>query len=391
LLENPSEIKKEYTQSTNLSYLSAVHEALGAAGHIEEIMRPVGVPPSSGMWMTRAMMMRQRNIKVDLVANQGLVWIKVIARNAKALRHDLAGFEVEESEEEEDESEDESDFATSGDGFEQLPIFKKAREYLRCAQAHQVHFRTPVVVFAFMRIRRNEDVFVQRIMDRLEEMGVVVNLQGEDLRSSYYHLADSTDLTTNRLNLDVSSVLALISEMSHHVCRPDQVMGEPLQIQAAREAEAPALPMLRQIFHNKQLCIVQSAFDRLESIVNIVGGPNEKARFAYLFRKEDMAFDQTLWTTMPSMEIQVIPDATSERFRQLLDPPAQRAKLNNGRKISSRFSAFHAVIFGSGDQYQMTTVTAIQWMYTALTDAGVTGVAVVCHEPRSLAEQKMQT
>ncbi|KAF7727705.1 hypothetical protein EC973_007261 [Apophysomyces ossiformis] len=392
LLENPSQIKKEYVQSTNLSYLEAIFEAMECAKPIEEIMRLVPVPPSSGVWKPLATMMQEHHIKLDLIAERGLVWIKVFARNAKALRHDMAGLEMEETESSEEEEQEEEQ-AASADGFEQLPILKKAREYLRAAHAHQVHFRTPVVVFAFMRIRRNEDEFVQRIMDKLQEMGVIVHLQDSDLRSSYTHLIDSNDLTTRRLNLDVSTVLALISEMSHHVCLPEQVTGEPLKVQAAREAEVPVLPSLRKILHNKQLCIVQSAYDRLESIVNIVGGSNEKARFAYLFRQQQpMAFDQALWTTMPSMEIQIIPDATSERFRKLLEPPStQRAKLNNGRKIRSRFSPFHAIIFGSGDHYQMTTVTAIQWMQTALTDAGVTGVAIVCHEPRSLAEQKMQT
>ncbi|KAL9559154.1 hypothetical protein MBANPS3_000558 [Mucor bainieri] len=407
LLENPKKIKKEHVQSTNLSYLEAVFEALSQAGERRnEVMRLVSAPAQdNNQWMSRAAMIRNHSVKVDIVTENGLVWIKVIARNAKAFRHELMGLEWDDSSSSEDDASDDSDdckqssLASSGD-FDSLPIFKKAREYLRTAQAHHVQFHTPIVVFAFMRIKPEEDVFVQRIMDRLTEIGIVVYMQdsGNTLQSSYLPLlknvGDLDHLTTPSINLDVSSALAILSELSHHVCLPEQVSAIPIQVQAEREALVPALPQILPYITGRKLCIIQTAYDRLEDIVRVVGGPNETARFNYLFRKHlslDLEFEQELWTILPSISVEVIPDASSEAFVKLLDPPSQKSKLNNGRKIRTRFSDFHAKIFGSGDHYKMTTLTSIQWMETALKDAGVQGALLVSHEPRSLAEKKMES
>lgn len=369
--------------------------------HIQQVMEPIFVPPENNVWMSRAVLMQQRSVKVDIVAEKGLVWVKVIARNAKALRHDMAGLEGEMDEDfqSDDSSEEDEEGGTlvADDAFEQLPIFKKAKEYLRSAEAHHVHFRAPKVVFAFMRLYKDQqDMFVERIMDRLRELGIVVYTGGnQDLRSTYIAELGSehllSDLTTSSLNLDVSTVLALLSEMAHAPCPPDQVEGEALRLQAEREREAPVLPVLKQLLKGKALYMVQSAFDRLRDIVQVVAGPREQARFRYLFRlDDDNPFDTSLWTLIDEeLQINVLPDAVSDRFRQLLEPPPRKGKLNNGRKIRSKFSEFHAIIFGSGDTYRMTTITAIQWMKTALEDAGLTGIAIVSHEPRSLAEQKM--
>ncbi|OAD05116.1 hypothetical protein MUCCIDRAFT_80206 [Mucor lusitanicus CBS 277.49] len=411
LLENPKKIKKEHVQSTNLSYLEAVFEALSQAGERRnEVMRLASAPAqNNSQWMSRAAMIRNHSVKVDIVAENGLVWIKVIARNAKAFRHELMGLEWDDSssscsssDEDEDDGNDggkQPSLASSGD-FDSLPIFKKAREYLKTAQAHHVQFHTPIVVFAFMRIKPEEDVFVQRIMDRLTEIGIVVHMQDphNTLQASYLPLlkdvGDLDHLTTPSINLDVSSALAILSELSHHVCLPKQVSAIPIQVQAEREALVPALPQILPYITGKKLCIIQTAYDRLKDIVHVVGGPNETARFNYLFREHlglDLEFDQELWTVLPSLSVEIMPDASSEAFVKLLDPPSQKSKLNNGRKIRTRFSDFHAKIFGSGDHYKMTTLTSIQWMETALKDAGVQGALLVSHEPRSLAEKKMES
>ncbi|CDH60845.1 hypothetical protein RO3G_07583 [Lichtheimia corymbifera JMRC:FSU:9682] len=407
LLGQPTLIKEEYIQSSNISYLDAVHDAMTELRSIEELMTLKSVPPPDQKeWMPRAELMRNKTVKVDLVAESGLVWIKVIARNAKGLRFDMAGLEFDDSDmfEEEDDDDDEEleeamgSLHAGNEGFDQLPIFKKAQDYLASAQAHQIHFRTPIVIFAFMRLQETDE-FVGRILDHLRSMGIVVYTAGGESNlqtACQVALGEPVplkSLTTSKLNLDVSTVLAVLSEMAHAPCQPDQVEGEALQIQARREMTSPELPVLKNLLVDKELYMVQSAFNRLENIVKVVGGPREQARFHYLFRNHlsiDQKYDPELWTQLPPLSVHVIPDNTSDRFKQLLEPPSRKGKLNNGRKIRSRFSEFHAIIFGSGDAYRMTTITAIQWMDTALDDAGLTGTAIIAHEPRSLAEQKMK-
>ncbi|CAO3664539.1 unnamed protein product [Rhizopus stolonifer] len=355
-------------------------------------MQILGVPfPDNDTWMSQAAMIKRRSIKVDIVADNGLTWIKVIARNAKAFRHEVMG--LEQQEEESDDDDDDDDLYAVKNDFDNLPIFKKAREYLTTAQAHHVHFCTPTVVFAFLRIRPDEDIFVQKIMDRLREIGIVVYLHTLDNSLQSICQPKYKDLTTEKVNLDVSSIFALISELSHHPCPPDGVSALPIKIQAEREAVAPCLPQMKALIKGKKLFMITSAYERLKEIVQVVGGSNEQMRFKYLFRNAlsfpDLAFDPELWTILPSLEVQVIQDAPIKDFFKLLEPPLQKSKLNNGRKIRTQFSEFHAVLFGSGGYYRMTTFTAIQWMEKALADAGVLGNFTVCHEPRSLAEQKM--
>ncbi|KAI7868418.1 hypothetical protein BDF14DRAFT_1792897 [Spinellus fusiger] len=396
LLDTPDRIRKRHLKTTNFIHIEAVYEAIKKVGSIEEVLRVVAVPSKDATWRSRAEMVQHQSIKVDVVAERGLVWVKVFAQNAKALRYEMAGLEhCLDDGGNEDSDEDSDDEVPAGYGMEQLAIFKKAHDFLSSAEAHHVHFKRPVVVFAFMRVCAEEDLFVSQMLNKLRDMGITVYTQdsGDSISSTCRHLVHTTDdITTDSLHLDVSTVLALLSNMSHHPCPPECVEGEPLQVQAKREAFQPVLPQLSRILHEKRLFMVFSAYTRLKSIVEIVGGPLEQARFAYLFRNHHQhtpPFDATLWTCLPSLTVAVVSDAPSEAFRCLLEPPTRRCKLNNGRKIRTQFSAFHADIFGSGYSYQSTTVTSIQWMATALSEAGITGKFILCHEPRSLAEQKM--
>ncbi|KAI8062395.1 hypothetical protein BC940DRAFT_119934 [Gongronella butleri] len=406
---------------------------------LTELMRSVGVPPKDGSWIGQAAMLRQHSVKVDLVAEHERVWIKIIARNAKAFRHEMAGLELwgdDDSDKENDETgllgddDDSSSNSDSSDNeedghrhglraaktpsMEDLPIFKRARHYLRAAHAHRVHFKEPIVMFAFLRIRRDEDPFVQRIMPKLEEMGICVYMQGDPggIQGAYkapiqrIFPLDDTRSTTPHLNLDVSTVLAMISELSHHVCSPDHIQGEPLKNQAIAEASAPVLAPLARILQGKKLFMTQCAFERLRDIMSLVAGPRERQRYQQLFPNPGQKIYNTtdtrdapikglddnddMWTRLGHPPtITIIPNDPTPRFLGLLEGAGNSKYVNSGRKIRTRFTDYHATIFGTGDKLQMTTVTAIQWMDHALTKAGITDTLLVVHDARSLAEEKM--
>ncbi|KAH8552757.1 hypothetical protein BGW37DRAFT_490164 [Umbelopsis sp. PMI_123] len=325
-------------------------------------------------------------VKVDVVAENGLVWIRVNARNAKGLRHEIAGLEEEES----DYSDEEDQGTTAVD--DNLAIFRKAKGLLACAERHLVHFRKPIVVFAFMRIAPGDDQYVdEQIIGKLSNLGITIYTKSTMLPT--HHIQNPM---TDKLNLDVSTVLALISELVH--CpnvTPAMVRGEALQLQATQELSRRILPDLAKILEKKQLYVTQAALDKLNDIISVVGGPNEKARFDYLMGRNH---NDDLWINykaadLSNLRLTVMKDEPTDRFLQLLDPPEslqqRSSRLNNGRKIRSKFNAFHVNVFGTGDANKMTTVTSISWMRKALEDAGLTGVAIVEHEPRSLAEQKI--
>jgi hypothetical protein len=334
------------------------------------------------------------SVKVDVVAENGLVWIRVNARNAKGLRHEIAGLE-----EESDYSDDDDDVSPPPGTVEDdsLAIIRKAKALMACSERHLVHFRKPTVVFAFMRITSGDDQYVdEHIIGKLCNLGVTIYTKSESTTLPQVYSHHVQDPMTDKLNLDVSTVLALISELVH--CpnvTPAMVRGEALQLQATQELTRRILPDLSRLLDKKQLYVTQAALDKLNSIISVVGGPNEKARFDYLLGRND---NVDLWINYQTADLSylrltVMEDKPTERFIQLLDPPdsllQRSSRLNNGRKIRSKFNTFHVNVFGTGDANKMTTLTSISWMRRALEDAGLAGVAIVEHEPRSLAEQKL--
>jgi hypothetical protein len=382
-------LKEDQVKSSNLCYLEAVHKAILQSNNVVAVMKNFFISDTPIHYSGRS----RGIVKVDVVAENGLVWIRVNARNAKGLRHDIAGLEESSSSEEEDEQEE----AIDGN----LALFRKAKALIASAERHLVHFQKPIVVYAFMRISTGEDQYVdEQIIDKLPQLGIIVYLKSDKPLSEVYGQAlnsskQETQVITDKLNLDVSTVMAVISEMVHRKgITPSMVRGEALELQATHELSHPLLPELAKILDKKQLFVTQGALDKLYTIVPVVGGPKETARFEYMLGNNN---EVDLWINYPAdpsyLRLTILEDKPTARFLELLQPPqGQRYKrLNNGRKIRSKFNDFHVNVFGTGDYNRMTTVTSISWMRRALADAGLAGVAIVEHEPRSLAEQKIDS
>ncbi|KAG2173619.1 hypothetical protein INT43_005037 [Umbelopsis isabellina] len=386
-------LKEDQVKSSNLSYLEAVHKAMLQSNNVVGVMKDFFVSDTPIHYSGRS----RGIVKVDVVAENGLVWIRVNARNAKGLRHDIAGLE-ESSSGSSDDGEEDGQEGAIGDN---LPLFRKAKALMASAERHLVHFQKPIVVYAFMRISTGDDPYVdEQIIDKLPNLGITVYVKSDKALSEVYRQAlnnshQETQVTTDKLNLDVSTVMAVISEMVHRKgITPSMVRGEALELQAAHELSHPLLPELAKILDKKQLFVTQSAMDKLNTIVPVVGGAKERARFEYMLGKNN---EVDLWINYPAdtsyLRLTIMEDKPTARFLELLQPPqGQRYKrINNGRRIRSKFNEFHVNVFGTGDNNRMTTVTSISWMGRALADAGLLGVAIVEHEPRSLAEQKIHS
>ncbi|RUP43491.1 hypothetical protein BC936DRAFT_137089 [Jimgerdemannia flammicorona] len=421
ILEFPDTIKKEHVQSSNVSYLDAVRNTVLTSSDVVSVFKNFSfVQPIT---QTTNPTKKKWSVKVDVIADGGMRWYKVNARNVRALRHDLAGFEDSDSE----PSDSDSDFGSNSvstlgapdsdlvDTFSLagLPVLQQARNFLAAAQQHEVHFRVPAITFRFSGISRNEDAFVdEHIIHRLESMGIRVQMRHEFTAPDPSSPTSATSNLTPSLNLDLTTLIALVSQLSH-TRNPQPTLfsdRESLRTQAAQELIRPILPSFHALFHNRTLYTTESARQKLMSVVAIVGGPQERRRAEFLFRASESgpAFtqqDRDLWLLYPPPlpRVEVMPDAPSDRFRDLLlrrtnprpagsNRPSHPTSANSQtppRAIRAKFNAFHFDVFGTGDAKRMTTVTAITWIGRSLSDAGVTGVAIATHEPRSLAEQKM--
>lgn len=106
-------IKKEYLQCTNLTHFAALIEVLNESKDCISINR---VFPFS-----------EKRLNVDIVADNGLSWIKVVARNPKSL----------------------SQICKGDAGYGVRSVIDQAEEFLECSELYPCLFKTPKVVFLF--------------------------------------------------------------------------------------------------------------------------------------------------------------------------------------------------------------------------------------------------
>ncbi|XP_014484009.1 PREDICTED: UPF0415 protein C7orf25 homolog [Dinoponera quadriceps] len=339
-------VKKEHLQSTNLFHLNAVLTRLACAKNLTNVMKPFKYQES--------------RLEVDIVCNNGASWVKVIARNAKALT-----------------------LISLGKGeYGQKSVLDQANSYLMCSKCHLHHYRPPDVIFHFAC-----GIEIPLAL-RLEQMGVIVegeriDTDSENLYSQYeQHLVEheldlpqeSTNDTGGKpdvdlqslntsalsteiklLNLDVSTLLAYVTNMANG--HSSYAYREPLLTQQAEmEKKRPIKPILENLFRDKDLIACRTAYDNFMSIIEFIGGPLETQRARELLKK-----------------IRIVDDM----------PTGRVMKLRLGGKIKDR----SRLVFATGENMKSITVSANEGFVRAARMQGIE-CTVFLHEPRSLSEIK---
>ena len=169
---------------------------------------------------------------------------------------------------------------------------------------------------------------------------------------------DTNFLSLNKVNMDVTTMVTLVSNVCHG--RSNLIFKEDvLTQQAAEERAMPVLPGLIRFLRGKKMHICESALRDFQSILSVIGGENEKRRADVLLGS-----------------ITVVPDRSSPRSEVL--------------NISSKISQRAKVVFGTGDSLQAVTTTANSGFVRASAQFGVDFVVFV-HPARALTEQKEAT
>ncbi|XP_053592845.1 UPF0415 protein C7orf25 homolog [Microplitis demolitor] len=324
-------VKKEYLQSTNLIHLNAIIERLLISKDAMSVMKPFKFKNS--------------RLEVDIVCDSGSSWVKVIARNPRALT-----------------------LISQGNGeFGQKSVIDQAESYLSCANLHPHRYKPPDIIFYFACGIENT------LATRLEQLGVLIEGQRIDsvdpldadssicpspddinLLESLESLSlQSSDIKT--LNLDVSTLLAYVSNMTNGRANFDYL--EPLlTLQAEWERLRPVKPVLDKIFNGKKLIVCKTAYNNFMEIIGIIGGVNETKRTQELIKR-----------------VTIVDDAVDGR---VID-------LSVGGKIKNR----SRIVFASGEKYKSITVSANEGFVRAARMQGIE-CTVILHEPRSLSEIK---
>ncbi|XP_011308828.1 UPF0415 protein C7orf25 homolog isoform X3 [Fopius arisanus] len=108
-------VKREHLHSTNLIHLTALVERLLSSKNPAEVLKPFKFPDS------------ETRLTIDIICDGGATWIKVIARNARALTLISLG----------------------NGGYGQKSILDHAKSHLKCATLHPHHYKPPNIIFYF--------------------------------------------------------------------------------------------------------------------------------------------------------------------------------------------------------------------------------------------------
>jgi len=313
---------------------------------------------------------------VDIVSMDRDEWIKVSARNPKSLALLAAG----------------------GGGFGQRSILDHARDYLQCAEQNYSFFKPPKVTFVFTsgigtslahqlesmgvrvegeRIQDSELAIRPRIKayqnvfktdsdsdssEASDDESETVGNRDRDIHSgnrteiqpSFQFKNPSLDGIT-KLNLDITALLAFVSNLTNghtNVKFKTAILSKQLEYEKIR----PQKDVLDNIFCGRELCCCQTALLEFQSILNTVGGPQEKQRAEEFLKR-----------------VTIVPDEMSLRSKSLT--------------IVGNIKLRSLTIFGTGDFIEAVTVTANSGFVRSAISQGVE-FPVFLHESRALTEGK---
>ncbi|CAJ0569375.1 unnamed protein product, partial [Mesorhabditis spiculigera] len=337
LSDGKKPLEKKYIETSNVTHFENLYNAIGRYKGATAVLH------------TFAILDRETNEtlkhQVDLVAEGGNLWIKVISRNARRVALDwISG-------------------ATRS-------IFDQAANYLEMSCRFPRNYIPPKTVFLF------QAGVPDRMAARLRAMGVIVEGQElpfnslanvpDDLLEALEEREDERKLPFDRseideneqtpINLDVSTVFLLVSNLTHPGGTDHRFPSQLLEEQAAWERENPEREKVLKQIEGRRWIICRTAYDNVLDIVKTVAGPTEKKRVDELMEK-----------------VEVVDDQTSERVESL----------DNFVYTNLRSK----VIFGSGEYYRAMTATASKHFVSSAYHQGVT-LNVLLHSPRALSEQK---
>ncbi|XP_066150715.1 UPF0415 protein C7orf25 homolog [Euwallacea fornicatus] len=351
-------LKKEHLQCSNLTHFSALVDTLKTVQNCYSVNKIFNLD--------------DRKITVDIICDNGLTWIKVIARNPKSLSQIYMG----------------------NASYGVRSIVDQADEYIECTKTHPCLFQTPKIVFVFTNGIGNN------LASKLEKKGIIVqgtridmhdiSIESDSDDSSNEGTESDIVVTTSsqpsnlstkhienikKVNLDVSAMLAYCCSVANGSAYLYDFDVPVLKQQAEWERQRPVKPILDNFFEGKTLYCCQTARESFENIVNTVGGPTEKIRADKFMKRIKVLPDNASFKdTDEGME-------RSDIFNKIQLMPEK--SLTVGGKIRQR----SLTIFMFGDRIQAITVTSNDGFVRAARQQNINFVVFV-HESRALTEQK---
>ncbi|KAF2189070.1 hypothetical protein K469DRAFT_702798 [Zopfia rhizophila CBS 207.26] len=230
---------------------------------------------------------------VDIVAADGMEWVRVSTISEKRLLFDLAKLGWMNDSDEDEDMDDQSRMDEEDDEDE-VDIVKHARDLARAAKANPIRGRSPKVRFVLTRIESGHLKEVDAVVDKVRATGATVQCANEigpsPLLSSVLPelLVDRSRTLSKILNIDCTILLALVSDISHAQCPIlDWYPGE-VRAQIKEETQEKLLPThLYPAIGSHPMVCTQEAADQMNLIVDTLATDTEKARANILLQQNN--------------------------------------------------------------------------------------------------------
>lgn len=241
---------------------------------------------------------RKRGVLVDIVAENGLEWIKVSTLSEKRLLFEIAKEGWERYADFSDGSDDDSaqDQTPPDKSTRQLELVQVANALQAASKSARINFRHPKVRFVLPNIREGLIKDVDAFIADLRTTGVTVECADDFTNRPptpftselLAGLMPSTTVSlTTHLNLDCTILLAIISDISH--LRHDQISPDSHSLhttyhgaimrQIESEKSEPLLTNdLYPLLGRRHLYCTVEAATRMREIVECMGTNTERAR-----------------------------------------------------------------------------------------------------------------
>ncbi|KFY15700.1 hypothetical protein V492_01816 [Pseudogymnoascus sp. VKM F-4246] len=370
---DPTEQKTAHTlRSSNFPFYSAVWDAAkGCTGVVALGKRfhwPVPTNPRNGEKDrgTPGPSHKRPSVLVDIVAKDGLEWVKVSTLTEKRILFDIAkaGWIVDSSSDEEYDSEADSSSTVQAEG-----LLKQAEALVAASRASRVRYCHPEIRMVLPKIPRDCVGEVEAILNRIEGMGIQIQ-RSEDLQPAP-PLADVLNRVavnpfediTDPVNIDCTILLALVSDLSHCPVETEEWHHRAVKRQIEKERDDQLLPKsLWPACGAKKLLCAREAAQRMHEIVDLIGTDSEKRRrdfildrdgTAELTREQRVAGLQELSTHKIPLELKLPIDVVD------VDIPDMVRRIGPiGVDVSESFSVVNQSVFLYGWSNDMTTISS---------------------------------
>ncbi|GFY70635.1 UPF0415 protein C7orf25 homolog [Trichonephila inaurata madagascariensis] len=371
LTKNRDKLKEEHIRSSNIYHLTAIVRCCA------EMQGVIKVLETFSYVIEEEGEMYELSLTVDIVADYGKTWVKVATRNPFHLYQASVGHGKYGRKSIVEQVEDMVDCASQNHHMFAAPkiivrlaagVTKELKELLDELGVQVIgEIISPDCKENFNDMCNKESEFhdsLQNQLTSLENIHLNINEDSEP-SSSDTIIIDSNDESTffniqsipanATLNLDVSTFLAYVSNMTNGHCHAKY--KEKLLMDLAEMERAHAVkPVLDQLFQGRKLVCCETAHRDFLEILSTVGGESEKQRASEMLNK-----------------VSIVPD----------NPSPKALALEKTSKIKERSK----IVFGTGDSMKAVTVSANLGFLRAAQSQGIKFVAFV-HESRALTECK---